>query len=308
MNKIKGYLPPPQKIEKKPVQQPPVQDKFDAGIFSAQNIIENIKKQVAEMVAEKFDELDSKLEEIQNLAPESSQKVDDKIKEFEDTAAQMIETIKNIPTVRGNDGISPDIEEITKKVIGNFPNESSLTKKILSQVPTIDEEKLMTKFKKFIPPQRAPDVQIIRERVELDPMSVIDQIMKMPKGKFKLKTEHIDGLDQTMQAFNSQLGRGYLHGGGDTVVAGTNVTITTNAAGKKVISSTGGGGSGFQIPTGTVDGSNRIFVFATAPNAIVVDGATLQKTEQGSLLTGNWTGTTTVTLLVAPTQSVFAVA
>lgn len=70
----------------------------------------------------------------------------------------------------------------------------------------------------------------------------------------------------------------------------------------------GGGGSGFQIPIGTVDGSNRIFVFATAPNAIVVDGATLQKTEQGSLLTGNWTGTTTVSLLVAPTQSVFATA
>lgn len=67
-------------------------------------------------------------------------------------------------------------------------------------------------------------------------------------------------------------------------------------------------GSGFQIPTGTVDGTNKIFVFATAPNAICVDGATLQKTEQGSLATQNWSGTTTVTLLVSPTQSVFAVA
>jgi hypothetical protein len=66
--------------------------------------------------------------------------------------------------------------------------------------------------------------------------------------------------------------------------------------------------SAFQIPTGTVDGSNKVFIFATAPNAITVDGAVLQKTEQGSLATQNWTGTTTVTLLVAPTQSCFAIA
>lgn len=68
----------------------------------------------------------------------------------------------------------------------------------------------------------------------------------------------------------------------------------------------GGGGSGFQIPTGTVDGSNKTFVFTTAPNAIVLDGTTLQQTEQDG--TTNWTGTTTITLLVAPQNSIFAVA
>lgn len=51
-----------------------------------------------------------------------------------------------------------------------------------------------------------------------------------------------------MSAFRSQLGKGYLHGGGDTVTAGANITITTDNQGRKVISSTGGGG----VPSDTV--------------------------------------------------------
>lgn len=64
--------------------------------------------------------------------------------------------------------------------------------------------------------------------------------------------------------------------------------------------------AGFQIPTGTVNGSNKTFVFTTAPNAVVVDGATLQQTEQGGVQ--NWSGSTTITLLVAPNESIFSVA
>jgi hypothetical protein len=64
--------------------------------------------------------------------------------------------------------------------------------------------------------------------------------------------------------------------------------------------------SGFQIPTGTVNGTNRTFIWTVAPNAIVVDGATLQQTEQGGQI--NWTGTTTTVMTVAPTESIFGVA
>jgi hypothetical protein len=74
-----------------------------------------------------------------------------------------------------------------------------------------------------------------------------------------------------------------------------------------LIKNVGGGTSaGFQIPTGTVNGSNKTFVFTTAPNAVVVDGATLQQTEQGGVQ--NWSGSTTITLLVAPNESIFSVA
>jgi len=68
----------------------------------------------------------------------------------------------------------------------------------------------------------------------------------------------------------------------------------------------GGTSSGYQLPTGVVNGSNRTYVYATAPNAVVVDGTTLQQTEQGGQI--NWTGTTTIILAVAPNFSTFSVA
>ena len=77
--------------------------------------------------------------------------------------------------------------------------------------------------------------------------------------------------------------------------------------GRLLITGTGGGGgSGYQLPTGTVNGVNQTFVFATAPSAITVDGATLQQTEQGGSV--NWSGTTTVVMTIPPNNSIFAVA
>lgn len=70
----------------------------------------------------------------------------------------------------------------------------------------------------------------------------------------------------------------------------------------------GGGSSGFQqTVSGSVDGSNTIFGFTTAPNAVCVDnGRTIQKVSSDG--TVNWTGTTTITLAIAPTFDIFAVA
>ena len=92
------------------------------------------------------------------------------------------------------------------------------------------------------------------------------------------------------------------------IIAGTNITISpTSGAGTVTINATGGGSSGFQLPlSGSVNGTNQTFTWTTAPNAIVVDGQVLQKTDQA----GNsyWSGTTTTTLTIPPTQSVFAIA
>lgn len=64
--------------------------------------------------------------------------------------------------------------------------------------------------------------------------------------------------------------------------------------------------AGFQQPTGTVNGSNAVFVFVSAPNVISVDHATFQKTSSDG--TANWTGTTTITLAVAPNTDIFGIA
>lgn len=66
-----------------------------------------------------------------------------------------------------------------------------------------------------------------------------------------------------------------------------------------------GGSSGFTklTPTGTVNGVNAVFVFTQAPTYIVSDHATYQVTN--SIGTTNWTGTTTVTMTIPPTEDIF---
>lgn len=90
------------------------------------------------------------------------------------------------------------------------------------------------------------------------------------------------------------------------ISAGTNVTITGSGtlASPYVINATGGGSFSVMVPTGTVDGTNKSFVFTSAPSVIVVDnGSTMNKTNKDT--TGNWTGTTTVSMLVAPTFNIY---
>lgn len=73
----------------------------------------------------------------------------------------------------------------------------------------------------------------------------------------RLKTSDIEGLRNEIDSYRNQLaGKHYgkdtwARGGGDTVAAGTNVTITVDENGNKVISAQGGSG-GAQIATETV--------------------------------------------------------
>lgn len=149
----------------------------------------------------------------------------------------------------------------------------------------------------------------IRQPKDGNDAVITDELMQKHLDKFikekKIKVGHIDGMEQTLAPIRS-LAAGF-RGGGDTVAAGSNITISTSN-GVKTISSSGGAGSGYQAPTsGTVDGSNATFVFATAPSVIVVDqGRAMQKTSSDG--TVNWTGTTTVVLTIAPVSDIYATA
>lgn len=58
------------------------------------------------------------------------------------------------------------------------------------------------------------------------------------------------------------------------------------------------------VPTGSVNGVNKAFVFASAPSVIVLDnGTTMNKVNSDT--TVNWTGTTNVSLTVAPNFNIF---
>lgn len=144
------------------------------------------------------------------------------------------------------------------------------------------------------------------------------------RTKLKLSTSDISGLEEFVRRFipsrtiGGVLGWGAhpltIQGSGVTKVKVarqinfTGATVTHSPDGVTTVAVTGGSGSGFQAPTsGSINGSNAVFVWATAPNVIVVDqGRAMQKVSSDG--TVNWTGTITTTLTIAPTSDIYATA
>lgn len=92
------------------------------------------------------------------------------------------------------------------------------------------------------------------------------------------------------------------------LIGGSGVTLTYNLAGGRndvTISSSGSGGGGILAATGTVNGTNAVFTFASAPSQVIVDGVPKQKTQSDG--TSNWSGTLTITLTVAPVSDIYGI-
>ncbi len=83
-------------------------------------------------------------------------------------------------------------------------------------------------------------------------------------------------------------------------------TVTNGGGGTANVVVSGTGGFTVMVPTGTVNGSNNVFVFSSAPQVIVIDNATvMNKKNITPDLTDNWTGTTNVTLTQAPNFNIY---
>lgn len=177
------------------------------GVVKLVGELTTLKQDVVEVVDSELAKIDEKIAQVDTTIKESETKIDAKIASFEKTAVGLIEEIHSIPAIQGLPGKDANEEGIAENV----------TKMVLAQLPSpekIDKAALVKDVIAKIPENKA-SLKIIQEKFEVDPMSVIDKIMELAKdGKFKLKEENIDGLTQTMAAFRSQLGRGYLHGGG----------------------------------------------------------------------------------------------
>lgn len=229
---IKGFYKKPDKPE------PPT---LTGGIDSILQTVKDLnatKKDVVDTLNTKIREVDTHLETAEVTLEEKVKEIDSTIENanftLNETLKQVSDYIKEIKQIDftgepGKDANEVDRAQIIKDVLAQIPP--------VAEIIPLDEAKLLSKFLKKIPNKKG-DLKIIQEKVEIDPMSVIEKIMELPDGVFKLKSSQIEGLEQTIKAFHNQLGRGYLHGGGDTVSAGTNISITTNSAGQKVISST----------------------------------------------------------------------
>lgn len=137
-----------------------------------------------------------------------------------------------------------------------------------------------------------------------DPEAVVEHLVKTKK----LKVEHIDGLGETLASIRNIKAFGAMRGGGDTVEAGSNVTIT-NTNGVKTISATGG----FQTLTATEtpNGSLTVFTFASAtaqPSFIMSDNVTLRATTAAGTVNWTWNaGTSQATMTIPPQDDITAI-
>lgn len=234
--------------------------------------------------------------------------------------------LKELPAIV--DSMVPDEESIASRIFAKLPRIVQSLIPIQEKIEVVDpreqEKKIVAAVLKKIKIPEGINEKVLIEKI-LSQVPRRDEIQKMvdavaasfviPKGADIARLlEALSGHDRLdYNALKNRPGvstygkGGSKHGGGDTIVAGTNITITVNSNGTKTISSTGGSGSGYQTATGTVNGVNTVFTFATAPSVIVVDGQIFRKTQSDGVV--HWTGTTTITLqIIVPFYDIFAVA
>ena len=210
----------------------------------------SLNKELEELKSGVIETLDSSLEQLVITVDQKMEEVDSILDSVLEKTNEIIESMSELEVAKGQgddgeDGKDADEEKIKEEVLSELRktlDRESIIQELLLRIPpaqVIDEKALLKKLLSKVP-ENKESLKIIRENIEVDPMAIIQKIMELPAGKFKIKSDQVDGLEQTMSAFRSQLGKGYLHGGGDTVAAGTNVTITTDSHGRKVINATGG--------------------------------------------------------------------
>lgn len=307
---IKGYIKKKEEIKAPDVGKNFVKLSFLIGEVNL------LKEEVVTEVDSKMNEVNNKLQEVDSFVDIKKEEVDNFLKETNNTVDEIKqEALSKLSEMKGEPGQNADEEKIIEEVLAKIPipkiDEIQLTKSILSKIPVIvplDEDSLFKKFLKRIPINKSKaSLKIIQETFQTDPMSVIDKILELPEDKFKLKVSQVDGLKQTLDAFNAQIGRrGYLHGGGDTVVAGTNITVTPNSNGTKTISASGGAPAGttsdIQFNTGgSFDADTGKFTYDKSTNKLsnLADyGSELAP----ALTNGNWTLGTGWVFLTSPNR------
>lgn len=169
--------------------------------------------------------------------------------------------------------------------------------------PLVDLKKVAKQAAKLIPVPKDGE-----PGKSVDPAAIIEAVVKeIVKGKH-LKMEHVSGLPQELRLYRSQ----QMRGGGDTVAAGSGVTISSSG-GVKTISATGGGG-GFSILTATEtpDGNLTVFTFAAAtaqPSFVISDNVMMQATTKAGTVNWTWNNVAKqATLTVPPADELCAIA
>lgn len=213
--------------------------------------------------------------------------------------AVVIEQILDeIEKIRGSIPTIPDLSPYYNDVNFLKDKTGSLTFAITSMASTL--VRLETKFSEDM--KRSSESH---KKISKDALGTIETLRKDIERLNKILTNPKEGGGSMNRSILIN-GTNYLTRYTDINIINSGATAVNNDTLKRVdITLTGGGSSGFQVPTGIVNGINKIFTFTTAPNVVVVDsGRVIRKVSADNEI--NWTGTTTITLEVSPNNDVFS--
>lgn len=196
-------------------------------------------------IDQKIAEVDSKIEYALKLEKGEKGEDADELK-----IAQWV--LSHIPTPKdGEDGKDADEAAIVAKISKMIPRSDDIAKEVLRRIP-----------------ENKASLKVIQEKIEIDPEVLMGHLEKLsPKIKDKLGINELDKLTKILD-------RRYIHGGGDTVSAGNNITITRNANGDKVINASASGAFSTVAVTPTPDDTTLIYTAASTISAVVINGST----------------------------------
>jgi len=287
-----GYTPPIRgkflKKKPEPVKIPDLAGSVD-GIINATKDLRYLKETVVNTLDDKIQEVDSTLDKATAFLNDSKEI----LLATRDEAIQVIKDIK-----QGEPGKDADEKAIEDRVLSRIPvpkdgisvDEKSVVEKVVA-LTKIDEKTLAKKVLEILPKNKA-SLKVITENITTDPMSVIDKIMELARdGKFKLKTDNVDGLDQTIASLRNQFanGKGYVHGGGFSNIYESGILVSNGLTGLNFTGSgvnsvtknqtTGiitvdisGGGSSIELETnGTPNGNQSLLNLVQGTNMTITD-------------------------------------
>lgn len=234
-----------------------------------------------------FGELLKKMDEVLK-AYGGLQAVLDAAKALETKMASVKEGPRGAP---GRDAYL-DVEDLAQRAAALVPAPKD------GKSPKLNYEKLARHSARHIkPPAGAPgkDADVA--------VAIASVLEHLKTGKVKIKAEHVEGLKQTTEVIRRFEKSGGIRGGGDTVAAGTNVTITRLTSGAVQISAQ----AGFTAldPTETPNGSRTVFTFATAtakPSYIISDNVLMKATAKSGTVNWTWSSALKQATMTVPPQ------
>lgn len=267
-------------------------------------------------IVTKMAELDTQIQSVGTLKAELQREHDKnqarfkeehqaKLEELDVKISQTLDAIP--PPLPGKNADKVDEEALAQRVLSMvkvpIPKDG-----VTPVIDTLEIAKAAAKFVKVkVPEIKMPEVKI----PEINHADVADRVLELiHTGKKKLSTKHIgdftDGMEQTLRPIRSLMAG--FRGGGDVVTAGSNITITTDTNGKKVI--TGSAGAGFTplSATETPNGAITVFTFAAAsaqPSFIISDGIWMEATGQDGTVNWTWSvGLKQSTMTIPPNSGI----